>query len=389
MKNHKITALILAAILSSFSLSSCSKEPAQDEPDFENQISGFLESFSDELNNDDYDNSDSDNDMNSAISEFFESAVSEAKEQFQNDISDWVESKTNPQENSPKSTTANVPEDYVPTDSDFFDAVKNPDGRTLTIKGYTGTDPDLRLPSDIEGFPVTKIEPEVFDNNNTIKSVTVPAELESVNYGMFRGCKNLEKVFIYCENVYGEAFKDCTSLKEVFFGDDVESIDGKAFYNCTSLKKIKLPDKLKNIPTDCFAFCSSLEKVDFSENTTVIESTAFEQCKSLKTFDLSNIVHIGPGAFQDCVNLESVTLSDTADYYGNDLFTNCSKLKSVTVLNDTAFIGINAFGYNFYRDEFNSKKYSVYDDFTIYAHKLSTAEQYAKENDIKFVKVED
>ena len=76
-----------------------------------------------------------------------------------------------------------------------------------------------------------------------------------------RGNKELETIGL--ENalfVGGGAFKDCTSLTDVYFGYDISRISHGAFENCKSLKDVWFAiideDKIIEIADDAFRDCN-------------------------------------------------------------------------------------------------------------------------------------
>ena len=68
---------------------------------------------------------------------------------------------------------------------------------------------------------------------------------------------------------------DCTGLKKVTFGKELQTISDNCLADCTALKSVTLPEKLLHIGANAFR--------DFT---------------ALRTLELSNgIVNIGKGAF--------------------------------------------------------------------------------------------
>src|SRR5262245_32873623 len=73
--------------------------------------------------------------------------------------------------------------------------------QTITIDGYTGTNPVVIIPSAINGLPVTSIGPLAFFES-FIQSVTIPDSVTSImgicawGMGAFAGCPNLSTVTI-------------------------------------------------------------------------------------------------------------------------------------------------------------------------------------------------
>lgn len=70
----------------------------------------------------------------------------------------------------------------------------DPPPKTVTITKYTGTESTVILPSTINSWPVTKIGEDAFQDNTTITSVTIPANVTEIGSNAFAGCTNLTSV---------------------------------------------------------------------------------------------------------------------------------------------------------------------------------------------------
>ena len=67
--------------------------------------------------------------------------------------------------------------------------------KSVVINGYAGSETDLTIPSEIEGYPVTGISAGAFHGNPTLRSVSFPynAHIDVGQYA-FSGCTALESV---------------------------------------------------------------------------------------------------------------------------------------------------------------------------------------------------
>lgn len=68
-------------------------------------------------------------------------------------------------------------------------------GGQVTIIGYNGTDIDVAIPSNIDGFPVTNIGEGAF-KNALIRSVVIPSSVRNIDWFAFSGCTCLESITI-------------------------------------------------------------------------------------------------------------------------------------------------------------------------------------------------
>lgn len=100
----------------------------------------------------------------------------------------------------------------------------------IIIDGYTGTDPVVTVPSDINGKAVTEIGAEAFYQNTTITEVTVPSSVRTIRTDAFTGCGLLEKV-----NLNEGLTEIHSSFKE------------------TAIESITIPSTVKYLSEDAFA----------------------------------------------------------------------------------------------------------------------------------------
>ncbi|MEE0265119.1 MAG: leucine-rich repeat domain-containing protein [Acutalibacteraceae bacterium] len=143
----------------------------------------------------------------------------------------------------------------------------------VTVTGYTGTDGNLVIPSEIDGLPVNLISGVSFAGNAVIKSVTIPDTVEEVSYGTFQGCKNLTEVVIGSGITYmgPSVFADCTSLQTVVISEGSTSVGPGMFSNCKFLSAVVMPSTLRKIGNAAVY------------NNTLTDATVFRGCPSYLT----------------------------------------------------------------------------------------------------------
>jgi len=97
-----------------------------------------------------------------------------------------------------------------------WDYTLRPDG-TVALKGYSGDQTRLTLPSSIDGWPVTEIPKDGFRDLKTTLAVRIPGSIESIGENAFRGCAELQSVGMGegCLSLGKNAFADCPKLTRV------------------------------------------------------------------------------------------------------------------------------------------------------------------------------
>ena len=210
--------------------------------------------------------------------------------------------------------SCNAKEAKINPASDFYFET-NKDFTEIIIYRYDGKSPNVVIPSEIEGVPVTEIKSFAsYMNPTKITSVVMPDTVKKIGK---------------------EAFSQCKELKYVKFSKNLEVIGTLSFFLCEKLDGIILPESLK-----------------------VIGENAFAGCKSLKIIDLKNVEFIGMGAFRETA-LSSVTLSKIAKFIGAGAFGNCNNLEKIVIPENFSAIYIDATNRpaeHTLKDVFNGKK---------------------------------
>ena len=214
---------------------------------------------------------------------------------------------------------------------------------------------------------LTTIGKEMFYRSK-LKSVVIPASVETIEAAAFMGCSSLATVTFekgsqlktigggyssYYPNYYG-AFADCTALTSIEIPASVETIEAAAFMRCSKLATVTFEkgSQLKTIGGDysssyyygVFSDCTALKSIEIPASVETIEAAAFWHCSSLATVTFekgSQLKTIGGGyysssysyyygAFLDCTALTSIEIPASVETIEAAAFMRCSKLATVT-----------------------------------------------------------
>lgn len=200
----------------------------------------------------------------------------------------------------------------------------NSDRSSFTVTGVQGTAPEkVTIPSRYVGFPVTRIATGAFVDQQAMKSITLPDQLEEIDSGAFDTCTVLQSLNIPASvtNIAKDAFLDCNAIASVSVekGNKYYSAVDGILYDAPMTKFIyipggrtgtlEIPEKIVKIEAGVF-LGGSLEKVVIGAHVTEVAAGAFRGCKSLKEIEVKSAsTVIKKGAIVDCTALDKLVLA--------------------------------------------------------------------------------
>lgn len=122
-------------------------------------------------------------------------------------------------------------------------------------------------------------------------------------------------------------------IKKLVIPEGVQTLHKKAFAEISfKIEEIVIPSSVKKIPSQCFQNCENLNKVTMPKTITSIEPYAFSYTYGLKSVEIpENCRTIKDNAFRNS-DIEEVTFSDKGklNNLGESVFAYCRKLKRIT-----------------------------------------------------------
>lgn len=254
--------------------------------------------------------------------------------------------------------------------------------KTLYIKGT-----DIKrfvsyghMPSKIvleEGL--TEIPDSTFSESDIVE-VVLPSTITKIEDGAFYNCTNLKRINLgdNLNFVDESAFKGCVSLEELYLGHSFQTSYVSSFSGLSGLKKVIL--NCNNVPGNEtmqyswylldtktangleFVIGKDVEVAPYfnlfehhgsvNEFNTVSTVTFEDGCKVRELdgtfrgfYNLTSVVlpesvkKVGKSTFEQCQSLESIDLSGVTELDTENLFTNCYSLKSVVLPDNLTEIG--------------------------------------------------
>ncbi len=188
---------------------------------------------------------------------------------------------------------------------------------------------------------LAEIAANAFSDCTFLRSVTLPASLQSIDVSAFQGCYSLQSLTVDEANPVYQSIGNCIirrdapdtlllgcvgSLipegirvigKEAFsrysgtsirIPEGVEELGERAFAH-SSLQGLELPSTVKKLGNSCFGNCTMLTSVALPQGLEELGAGCFDACVRLAEIDLPDgITEIGARTFFDCISLARVKL---------------------------------------------------------------------------------
>ena len=107
---------------------------------------------------------------------------------------------------------------------------------------------------------------------------------------------------------------------------------------------LNIPSYCKTICDGAFRECQNLVSVTITESVTHIGDFAFSHCTSLASITLGeSVTDVGSFAFRGCTSLASISLGESVTHIANYAFEGCTSLASITLGESVTLIGHGAF----------------------------------------------
>ena len=175
-----------------------------------------------------------------------------------------------------------------------------------TLTAYTGNSPNLVIPDEVDGIPVTAIGDSCFEQYDRVHNLKWYNE---DNYSNYLKTVTLPDTVTH---ICSFAFAACVNLTDVY-GGHVQQVDNNGFYYCERLKNIDM-SHITTLGKSAFSD-TGLEQID-NDSITNIDNGAFSGLE-VETISLPNLTSCGTDAFSECGNIKYVNLPKLTKFTRN------------------------------------------------------------------------
>ena len=198
--------------------------------------------------------------------------------------------------------------------------VKNTEKGTLTFEihdkeawltSYSGEDISISIPSEIDGYPLTRICESAIQSAYSLRELTIPEGVTSLEHSAVSYVSDLQVLTLpsTLENIERAPIGSAESLKKIIVNGKSKAVCDKdgVLFSADGTTLIRYPEgrgRFYTVPegTEKIAYHAfykaDLIEVKFPETLKNIENYAFEGCRSLDALVLpDSLERIGAGAF--------------------------------------------------------------------------------------------
>lgn len=270
-------------------------------------------------------------------------------------------------------------------------SAENSEDKAACIESYSGSEPDLVIPAELDGLPVVQLGKTAFANAEFLHSVTLPKSVSALGVYAFVNCSGLTDYCVEDGNPYFESrdgvlygydgkwlerYPLGRQPEEYTVPEGIIGVGDVAFATSTSLAVINLPDSLEEIGAAAFSDCPKLLSITIPSGVTEVSDFMCNNCIHLKEVHLpETITRIGYAAFA-ATELSEFKIPEACTEIGEQAFAE-TQLAEIIIPSTVQSIGEKAFGFRL--DE-EGELHKI-DGFVVGGELGTAAERYARIGD--------
>ena len=167
-----------------------------------------------------------------------------------------------------------------------------------------------------------------------VKSLTVPASVETFGSWMFNYTDNIETITFLAPSVPNSFYSGRSALKTVNIGPGVKSIGNYAFQNSYGMTQLNINPGVSGLSIGNSAFnnCDGIKSITLPVGVVSMDQGAFNNIDSLRSFTFaenSPLTEIPRDCFGSNMSLERIKFPDAVTTIGIGVFYNDPSLKEI------------------------------------------------------------
>ena len=196
------------------------------------------------------------------------------------------------------------------------------DDGNATITKFRGNASAVAIPETIDGYTVTKIGEDAFADKSSLRTISMPNTIKTIDNNSFSNCENLSNVTLSksLQNIGYMAFNQCISLKEInlpktlskcYYGENLDFFEIGPFHN-SGIINATFEEGITKIPEYVFLGCENLQSVYIPDTVIDIGAYSFKGCKNLADFQIPPyLTTIGCRVLDGCVNVKEIIIPNS------------------------------------------------------------------------------
>ena len=171
-------------------------------------------------------------------------------------------------------------------------------------------------------------------------------KIVSLNQKIFSGSETLTSIDLpsECESIGAYEFENCKNLNNITSSPTLSHIDDYAFKNCESFKSFEIPNSITKLGEGVFAGCNNIERFEGKFATYGGKAVVYNnklicvlpkdnsetegRIHNISNIDI-NISHLGESCFYGCTNMRRIDIPSNIYGINNSAFEGCENLCEV------------------------------------------------------------
>ncbi|MDE6413429.1 MAG: leucine-rich repeat domain-containing protein [Eubacterium sp.] len=210
---------------------------------------------------------------------------------------------------------------------------------TIEILTYSGSEKNLSIPAIIDGYKVTSIGLEAFENNENLNTIYIPDSITSIFYNAFSGCTALTEINVDPNNKY------FTSVNGTLYNKNKTEL--VKYAGAKAGTSFTIPNSVTKIISCAFDSAYNLTNISIPNTITKIEDSAFSNSGYYDNENnwLNGVLYLGNYLLEAdaAAELGAYSIKKGTTLIADNAFEYCDDLTSVTIPSSVKTIGDYAF----------------------------------------------